>query len=885
MSDEANQEQALGDIEDQLQERNRVASEMRDKCLYRSSVRTLKEAHRTATAERKLIPLLLANFNLMNAARNTLEPSLGREAAVENIAFLESPERAHAFQGDVDEAHYEHTVHWMSACSYDNLAVATAMEHGYNSEGMQACIAEGMNICRRTGKTECITCFREYASSVHRAADDLEMAMQFARGNLNRPPDPNHDRRWGGADTLSELLMLKGEFDAAWEVGQQAWELTSTFHTPLHARRNTAPFLAELAHLAGRPDWIAAAPSLEGDQTPPGEDLLFDLEMDEVRAVAAAMAKDYDTAIGLLTEWDKRLTDQRSLDNWFEVRLRLIAAYLLKSQRGRADALAKSLREKASQAKDYLTLRRLDGMLDGSVPVLPIPLVAAPVAGGNGKAGSDAAISMPTAPATRPLAAAEPTPLAPLIQVIAGRIQAKVQGAQETSEPPDMSAELADLMAQTPDRYEDACSIMHLAGVATILSASAPSAEIWTWAQRMAAAFPQKGPVLNALARLGDILRQDESSGLADQISAEQVGRWYRQSLDMDANQPNGFARAGEFFMGEGELAEAERCYARAFRLDRANTAVAASLAEIYRQSDRSTDALSVLDMCLREGGESPQLLWEAGLTAFGLSRWEATESYLARLEALAPGGQWTWYYRSMALLELGRYDDALTAIDRQVELLDAHPTEPGEPKPTRLYVHCIRASAAAAQGEIDALRAHAQAALAVRLADIHDLAMGGIASNLGRLHNAVASLPADDPIRSQVHRLMLASGMMPDSYFDEARKQAEKQQELMHFIVRLRQPLGASWAEHPACLPGQQDWTESIFTYGVLADDETDARGYVLEVHDDLFEQPGEIEVVDPQGGPFHDHPGVTLQAAPEPVDDEEDEEEQHEQAELDDE
>jgi hypothetical protein len=45
---------------------------------------------------------------------------------------------------------------------------------------MHGCISDGIQVCQRTGKLECVNCFREYAAEVYLAADDLPMALHQA---------------------------------------------------------------------------------------------------------------------------------------------------------------------------------------------------------------------------------------------------------------------------------------------------------------------------------------------------------------------------------------------------------------------------------------------------------------------------------------------------------------------------------------------------------------------------------------------------------------------------------------------------------------------------------------------------------------------------------
>ncbi|HEX8913963.1 MAG TPA: hypothetical protein VF796_16560, partial [Humisphaera sp.] len=691
MSDESTDPRA------RLDGRNDAAWALHEKCLYGSAVRISTEVRRTAQAERQLLPLLRANFHLMNAARSTLEPRVGRDAAVENIAFLESPAKARQFQGDLDEAEYEHTVHWMSSCSYDNLAVATAIAQGYNSDGMQACIADGIGVCRRTGKTECVTCFREYAVEVHRSADDLEMALHFARQNTKHDPGARNDRRWAGHDDECDLLLLAGRLPEAWDAGRRAWDLAPSYHSPVAARRQTGVLLAELAMIAGRDDWAAAVPSPEADATPRGEDPLQDLRDDQVAAIRHAAGGDFAAAAKLLIPWDKVLTDKQNLHHWLETRLRVVALYLLAGQRAKAEAVAKPLKERAAKAKDYLTLRRLAGMMDGTVPVAPVPLVGAAAAskltvlngaGPDGAGPATAAEAAGPAGAADQQAAVEPpvTPLRQTVDAIAQDLQAALQAAAQAGAAPDFAEPIGRILSITDaPAMEDAAALIHLASMAADIAPEVShDAAVWAWArslqQRQHAA---NGPVMNAVARLADVLRQKAGSPVAVEVTEAQVGQWYKRSLELDANQPNGFARAGDFFLGQGDAGEAERCYARAFRLDRTNAHVARQLSRIYAHTDRPGDALAVMDMCLREGGESADLLFEAGLAAFGQGRFQQTVSYLDRLTEVAPGGRWVHYYRAASLLELNRPADALAAIDDEAAGIAAYEPADGEVPPT----------------------------------------------------------------------------------------------------------------------------------------------------------------------------------------------------------
>ena len=135
------------------------------------------------------------------------------------------------------------------------------------------------------------------------------------------------------------------------------------------------------------------------------------------------------------------------------------------------------------------------------------------------------------------------------------------------------------------------------------------------------------------------------------------------------------------------DAGEAERCLARGFRLDRSNEEIARRLAEVYVQSGRPSEALTVLDMCLREGTESPQLLWDAGLRAASLERHEVAVTYFDRFEIVEPDQAWVHYYRALSLLALEKIEDAAEAIERETTRA---------PRPDLLHLATVRATVAA---------------------------------------------------------------------------------------------------------------------------------------------------------------------------------------------
>ena len=159
----------------------------------------------------------------------------------------------------------------------------------------------------------------------------------------------------------------------------------------------------------------------------------------------------------------------------------------------------------------------------------------------------------------------------------------------------------------------------------------------------MAAGHPRSADVLGLLASLGDGVRQTDESA-ADAIPAVELEDLFRRAMDLAPQQATAFGRAGLFFLHQGNDAEAERCLARSFRLDRSSGFIARELADLYSHSDRPTDGLAVLDLCLREGAADapdPEVLWKAGLAATTLGKWEAVVTYFSRMEQIDPDRRW----------------------------------------------------------------------------------------------------------------------------------------------------------------------------------------------------------------------------------------------------
>lgn len=843
-------EPTTDDADALLNDLERAKGEAIGRCQHRTASRLASELKRAARSARRLNHYVWALHTIMDHAPDLLDLEPGREAAVELIAVLESEDRARQIQPDIDPAEYEWLVSRVSSCAYDGLGRSTALARGYNSEGLHDTVAEGIQVCRRTGKLECITCFREYASDVFRASDDLEMALHHTRqvgasGNANE----RQDRRWVGASKEARLLITLGRLDEARAAALRARELIDTYHTPTDARLRTGLILESLRLLTGAEGLAGADDVLRTDDVPAADEYpSYYLHRDLNTALRSSLQGDHSAAAGLLTGWDRRLQDRQCLDEWFEVRLRLIAAYRLSGDMTRAEALARALEAKARETRDWLTLRRLALLLDPKAPVSPIapagPITfgtsapPSPGAADPSDAGADARAGQDGAPGE--------TPLGDALTALAARM------AGAGDDPEAWKQVLDSLLGYGPDVATDPADAAMLLNLARFLCAdTARAAEIWEWAEAVAAPFPGHALVLNLLATLGDMMRTAEGSLVTDRIDSGRVEHLFRHSLDLDPDNAGNHGRAAIHHNNAGRPNEAERCLARAHRLDRTNARAALWLAEIYANSDRSHDALAVLDMTLRAGSDEPEVAWQAAVQAHALGQYDALLTYLDRFEADRPGRPWVNYYRASGLLWLGRPGEALAALDEEERQAEGG----------LIHVHVLRACAAGALGRPDEFRGHLAEVLAVRLSGVEYLTQTGLVTLFGRLWDATKVLPADDSLLGVLVDRLLATGLAPNDLFGAPRLANPTAEGLTFYVCMVAQPLDERWADSEGCLPGEGDWSGYVLPWGVLATDEDEARRLALDWQARCAPMAASVEDVQVQDEGYADHPGVVWQ------------------------
>ncbi|MEZ6124866.1 MAG: hypothetical protein R3C49_17095 [Planctomycetaceae bacterium] len=889
-------------LEHQLQQMREKAGDLMTECRFQSCRRMYAEVARLAKGGQQAMHYIYARFHEMVQSHSVLDFARLKECAVELIAVIEDEDRARAIQADLPQAYYEYTQQWMTACLYENLADGTGMTDGFNSTGMHQCISDGIQVCRRTGKLQCVACFREYATDVYTAADDLLMARHQCETILAREGgwSDRGDRRWYASIKLSNIHLLEGRLREARETALKSLDLINVEGVTLkmEARVRVLTDLDTIAILTGgeRADWSLVHPEgINSDPLTPGEWPGQDLRTAMNEALALCCHQKAAEAVQLLIPWDRRLLHEaKSLHLWFELRLRLIAAMLLSGDPVKAGRLGDQLKEKATSSNDFLTLRRLQRLLDDSIPVNPL----APLAGfDTGPFADPSVVKELSATASADTAVSggdsdtvvtePPSELTDAENQSAEFHQQLMAMLQDffTSEDPEEKAAVVDRYlrigpASVPN-FEDCGPLLHLASI--LGPNSDRDADFWHWGKSFEQHYPNEPSVISMVAVLGEAFRNSPESPLAEQITDDEILKRHRLALSMDANRVGNHLRAGSYFMSRGDEGEAERCLARAFRLDRSCVPAATQLAELYQKTDRLRDAMEVLDICLREGAQDPNLAMEATTLSLLVGQFQATLSYAEKVrEYAAEDVPWVDYYKAVALVELNRPDDALEAID--AERRHEHSSD--------LHLQLLTLSALLVADRADDALAVLRDINGRRISEATELTFNALCRLFGMAWSRLnsSSIPANHAERRRFDRLLLVSGLTPDEFFEGFRIPPDDRQvaltetpaesavtestepsaessedntgpEVQCFRCLIRQPLDSTWPESQGCLAGQEDWTSYIAMWTVLAENEDQAADLTRDWQSRCERLPGEVLTVTLLSGPYNDHAGIVVQ------------------------
>jgi tetratricopeptide (TPR) repeat protein len=841
-------------IDEQLEKIQDSAGELIEPCHYKSSFGRYGELRRLARSEKRLVAYLNGVFFQMDQSQYLLDFQTMKERAIELVSLLESEERSRQLQADFEPHAYEYLVQSMSSCAYENLAEATGQSDGYNSDGMHACIADGLQVCRQTGKLACVSCFREYSVDVYTAADDIELASYQCQTIIDHPGpwSDRGDRRWLACIKSAWLELLSGKISTARSLVDKAHQLIDSDEVSLK-REATIRVLfcdATLSLMSG--DDVSSHRKRLTDILPPaGECPAFELELALLDSLRAMVDGDYSETVNILTPWDRKLSQAKALTCWFEVRLRLIAAKRLAGETDRLDRLVQPLEKAALEASDWLTERRLQRLVDDDFRPSPLALLAE--------------LRPVTAPAdSTELEADEYSPLSDDVSSAAEKLVTPLgdaldsmyteMGEQYEKDNTDALDTLLDrIVAYRPLDVENPADAGRLIYYAGFLPLTGRAEEVWQWANALANAHEDHARTISVLAALGLTIRALEDDKFAETITAERLEQLYRKSLQLDGTIANNFSRAGDFYIQEENHGEAERCFARAFRLDRTSAAISLRLAEVYKMTDRPQDALNVLDLCLRNGCEEPSVTWQAALVAFGMDRFESTITYLDRFEKqVGQDSQLLWanYYRAVALYELGRCREALEAIEEEQRRVDMDVFH------TAGIRACTRLALGRAEVDDDL-----EAFLAIPLRDVDYMGPVGIEQTLVRVWKAAEENLANDEVCDELKQRLLGAGMMPDQYFEELRQQNPRTSGLDFFRCMLQQPLDERWRNAAFSLDDQDDWPFYFAEWGVLAKNEEEAQQRVLHFQNECFPLPAEVVDVQASKESYEDHPGVVWQ------------------------
>ncbi len=837
-------------IDEQLEKLSDEAGQLIEQAKYRSSFKIFGELRQRAKRERRLYHYVLGTFHQMDQAQYLFEFQTMRERAIELIALLESEEQCRKIQPDMPLPLFEGLAYQFSSCAYENLAEATGQMEGYNSEGLQACITDGLQICRQTGKLSCVGCFREYSCDVYMAADDSEIAQHQCNLVLDdsTPLSSRGDRRWLARKKIAWMTFLEGRTQTAIEMYRDAMFLTEREEVTLklEAQLRTLYELDALLILTGQPEELPLH-STFSLQPPERECPAFDMYQDLNRSLRAAMKEDWESAIEPLLIWDRRLQDQNGTHMWFEVRLRLIAIKLLAGEKRQAERLAEQLQQRASAANDWLTLRRLTALQDPDLPTSPLAPYAREIVATPTTSDGVATFSY-----TKTEQAEDEEPLLTPHRERLLEIGAMFEAIGEETVSEDLARireAVRSIDTSTVDHDTDACALLHMMGYA--MGEGEEAAEIWAWANQLAKNFQENPAVLSMLGELGNRLRFGPNEEFGATITADRLEPLFRKAIQLKDAKSGTFMRAGDHFMSEQNLGEAERCYARSFRLKRNLGEVAIKLASLYRETDRLRDALHVLDVCLREGADIPQVAWEAGLTAFTLKRYEIMLTYLDRYKEAVGDQLWIDYYRATGLLERGEPAAALEAINHEQELM-------GEPA---LHLSIIRGCAFAEMNELEAAAAEFETALEMPLSAVDYLSPPGITSLLIRALETSKERLADSSFGKRFEDRLLESYLAPEEFFQALREQ-EDVSSVTFYQVLIRQPLDENWKFFPGRLAHEPlDADSYLGSWGVLAEDEDSAQRAVLEWQRRCYPLDADVVEISNNEDSFNECPGIVWQ------------------------
>ncbi len=848
-----------------------------------SAMKVAVEAKRFAKSNNLLMPYLHACFSITNFAQSLFEPEIGADNALEIIALVESEEKARKFQHDFDDDFYRYTIHWITACAYDNLAKHTAMRSGYNSPIVHGAVDDGILVCRRTGKLECVDCFREYAFNICLASGDYEMGEHYSRlcaTSQSRHGDVN--RNHVGYKQLVMLYLRQGKLAAARESLLAGIPYAGTYYDPLEARIDFTQFAERYCMLAGREAELdELSDKINGVEPRPeipsrDENPYHALERTVNESLRFCLRNDFAAAESLLVEFERFLLGCDNLDRWFELRIQRIATLLLAAESGKpldvgVEPLADELRHYAGKACQWSAIGALDTMLNRRVKLNPLG-IASPIDQGPyatvgtpvsvaqiewalplvGKPGDESASEQPTDTREKSAFEIEAESWFASLQNLWREAAIHEHDQMETgqSQPFPKATELATkerevfekIVALTPDsitgpndkRIDEDEFYAASQPLLQFLTLRSPEniAASWNWVKRMADAFPNRGRSLAALAFHGLVYRKNAAAiqldpGLIDLPPSETLEHWIAKAFEMEPNRTGIATIAGRIFREHGKSRESQRYFSRATQIDRLNDFATISLAELYEESDRPKDAMATIELYTRAGGRHPGLLWNAMQIAFRNEMPDEFLRYYSTYTSIQPPYPMLDAQRIGALCRLERFGDALKALDVFDEQIGG----------VGLDSAFLRALCQAELGDNSWTKTFA-AAFQRGETEIDGL-LGTAYDPCERLWNHVAVSELSAETKNDFVRFLLQRGLVPSALL--APDTIESENEFGYYRCIVKQPLSpdvpafAGWARIPSDDPAY------LALWLVLAVDETEAVELVLESQSRCYPIPAE--------------------------------------------
>ncbi|MDR3109419.1 MAG: hypothetical protein LBU65_07000 [Planctomycetaceae bacterium] len=859
------------ELQNQFEELYKKSWKDNDRQLEQTAFKRMLEAKRLAKSHRLLIPYIWACISITDFAQELFELEIGADNALEMIALLENEEKARKFQDNFDWDEYQYVVYRFLSCAYHSLATHTALQYGFNSQIVHGAIDDGFQVCRRTGNLESIHWFRDYATVICFASADYEMGEYYTRTNIRQNIE---HRLCDHFRNLFDLCFLQGKFNAAWEVLMSAIPVIETSHEPMklgHQIANRAECLciltgrkSELPSLLKRMNFADGMPEIPTRDEQPARHL-DRLYNDTLKLI---LRQKFEEAENLFAEEERFLLARENLKDWFDIRVRRIAARLMSNESGNEpkndfDSLTLELRQRASKACQWSAILSLDAMLNRSVRLnpmgIPFPIdIGLYATAGTPLSGAQLELTLPLIekPQERPEPKKEESEKSPL-ELEAGSWLAVLQPLwdeffahldSESSEPFPKAKELAAAEQNTLEKIlqftpESSMSEEEFLAVARPLYRMQYLKEpeqiktVWNWFDRFRRYFTDCGRIISAWTYCAFCFREclqtsgndPDTIGLPNDTELEQQ---ITKAFELEPNRTNIAETAGMIFKSHGNLREAQRYFARACQLNRLAEYATVQLSQLYERAERPKDALATIDLYLHAGGRHPGLLWQAMQISYRNDMPREFLLYYKTYTAEQTTNSMLEGQRIWAFAVQEQWNNVLNALNPLDELLSVHGRD-------QLF-----------------LRALCQAELGdASWTDTFDNALNteetGVEGLVGanydpcrQLWNHIAKLPETNASRTKFEQFLYERGLVPQTllYHEEPENENIEQTERGYYRCTLKQPLDIKFPAYAGWIRIPSEDKEYIAPWRVLAENEEEAIRLSLEAQNRCYPLPAEL-------------------------------------------